>query len=137
AATFVDAAKEGAAPDIFNSIPKARLALARGDASRAVEEAARGVERLNETGYRMIEVAGMTVLARALAAAKNTDDAAAVLNDAHRIAVENTMVRHDREIARVAAELGVALAEEPAADEQRTAPDAALPVGERLVSVLF
>jgi class 3 adenylate cyclase/tetratricopeptide (TPR) repeat protein len=135
AAGLIDEAIGSGIVDFLSWVASARVALARGDAQRALDLATAGIAKLEETGHVLLALSGKAVLARALGAAGRTEEAVAVLNDAHRSAVEKGRVYRDNDVVAAARELDVML-DEIAIDDAPTA-DTMLPVGERLVSVLF
>jgi class 3 adenylate cyclase len=112
------------------------LALARGDGEKAAASFETLVAAARESCYRLVELRGRTLLARAWAASGRHEEAVTEL----RAVVEEADGINARLIAsearRVAAELGV---EVPAAPELVTEAPAEplLPHGERLVTSLF
>ena len=132
---LLDNARTGGPMDMYCVIPEARIALAQGDPDRAADVASRGVDRFVETGSTIGALTGMVVLARALGRTSRVDEAATILERAYRTAVENTLMLIAGELRDVAEEVGVVLSEPAVASDVPAEP--VLPVGERLVSVLF
>ena len=135
AADLAEFAQRSMHAEFFCWVPRARTFLAQGDAQTAIDLASRGVERLEDAGYQVLSEVGKAVLARALRAAGRTDEAATLLRASHRTAAERGWVRVGNEVAAAAAEFGVTL--DNLTVEEAPPADAVLPVGERLVSILF
>jgi predicted ATPase/class 3 adenylate cyclase len=113
-----------------------RIRLARGDASGAIAPLRRYIDAARETGFRLAELRGRVVLARALGAAGDGDAAEhefrAVAEDS--AAIGASLVRAEAEEA--ASVLGFALAPAAASADGHGRPEV-LPVGERLVTSMF
>ena len=113
------------------------LALTRGDAESAAERFRALDDAAREAGYPLVELRGRTLLARALAAGGEADEAAVELRAITDAADKLHARLISREARQVAKELGIEL---PAAPEEPVAEAPArtvLPQGERLVTSLF
>ncbi len=113
-----------------------RLALARGEASQAAEGFRTLVDAASEAGYRLVELRGGILRARAEAAAGLAEQAATEL----RAVVEEADRLGARLIAREGREAGEELDFELPAEPEPTAEapsERLLPHGERLVTSLF
>jgi len=114
-----------------------RVRLAREDPAGAVSPLRRFVGSATEAGFRLAELRGRVLLARALAAAGDRDAAAGELENAAEGAAraEASLIRAEAEDA--ARTIGIDLPPSQAVPEAGGAPADVMPLGERLVTSMF
>ncbi len=129
-------AQPASAGEAFVAEMEGRIRLARGDAEGAIPPLNAFVDAARGTGFRLAELRGRVLIARALA---DTGEADGAERELRAVADEATtmgalLVR--AEAGRVADSLGIALAPAAARESGHRGPDV-LPLGERLVTSMF
>jgi class 3 adenylate cyclase len=113
-----------------------RIRLARGDGEGAVPPLRRFAEAAAETGFRLAELRGRVLLARALDAAGDRDAAARELQETaeRAVAAEANLIRGEAQAAGDS--IGIELPPAGSLSEDERSQDV-VPLGERLVTSLF
>ncbi|GAC1615111.1 MAG: helix-turn-helix transcriptional regulator [Candidatus Dormibacteraceae bacterium] len=116
----------------FIDLPRARIALAGGRSSRAVELARQSADRYRDWGYRVFEARSRLLLGEALIATGDRPAAEVELRRTAELAQVTGAALIGRHVNALLESLGVA-------EEYRSPEPAAAPValGEKLVTVLF
>src|SRR5215208_5929269 len=129
-------AQPASAGEAFVAEMEGRILLVRGDAEGAISALRVLVDAACGTGFRLAELRGRVVLARALADAGDRDGAERELRAVAEEAAGIGAVLIRAEAGEVADSLGIALAPAAAPEDGQRGSDV-LPLGERLVTSMF